>query len=300
MPRTAVQIGAASTAHRCSKNLVAISALPCIAPIYLDQFETFVLKHDVRTVDPRIAQRLIAWHAANGRPDRAEHVIWRIDPVCLDIGEAVQLCQTHHLYDALMYVYTRAMWDYVAPVEMLSLIRKVTQLRRSSESDEAALEPLIVSTYKVYPYLADVLTYVSERRFAERGRRDTGEAGLYASLFHGCSSTWPRGDSGRLILTAEDDRGVEPTYPYCRLLLIDEAIGGATRLVIVKRLLGILASPPSSPSSSLLPAVRTSVHIFVARDVPKCSQFIQILSTVLHGILVGLAADADRSTREDR
>ena len=179
MPRTAVQIGAASTAHRCSKNLVAISALPCIAPIYLDQFETFVLKHDVRTVDPRIAQRLIAWHAANGRPDRAEHVIWRIDPVCLDIGEAGKLCQTHHLYDALMYVYTRAMWDYVAPVEMLSLIRKVTQLRRSSESDEAALEPLIVSAYKVYPYLADVLsglTYPSEDLLNEdegtQARRD--------------------------------------------------------------------------------------------------------------------------------
>jgi hypothetical protein len=31
-----------------------------IAPIYLEQFETFVLEHDVRTVDPRIAQRLVA------------------------------------------------------------------------------------------------------------------------------------------------------------------------------------------------------------------------------------------------
>ena len=294
-----------------------------IAPIYLEQFEKFVLEHDVRNVDPRIAQRLVVWHVANGRPDRAERVIWHIDPVCLDIDQAVQLCQTHHLYDALMYVYTRAMRDYVAPVvEMLRLIRKVTQLRRSPVPDEAALEPLIVNAYKVYPYLADVLsglTYPSEEPLDEdegtQAKRD-----LYAFLFHGRSSTWPRGDGGRLILTAEEDGGVEPTYPYCRLLLSfdaeaflhaldlafedtylnDESRGGTMRLVIVKILLEILASPPSSSSSNLPPAVRTFVHIFIARNVPKYPQYIQMSPSVLHGILVGLATDADRSTREDR
>ena len=293
-----------------------------IAPIYLAQFETFVLEHDVRAVDPRIAQRLIALHAANGRPDRAERVIWHIDPVCLDIDQAVQLCQTHHLYDALMYVYTRAMRDYVAPVvEMLGLIRRVTQLRRSPVPDEAALEPLIVNAYKVYPYLADVLsglTYPSEEPLDEdegtQAKRD-----LYSFLFHGRSSAWPRGDGGRLVLTAEEDGGVEPTYPYCRQLLCfdaeaflhaldlafedtylnDEARGVASRLVIVKILLEILASPPS-PSSGLPPAVRTFVHIFVARNVPKYPQFIQMSPSVLHSILVGLTTDADRSTREDR
>ena len=66
-----------------------------IAPIYLEQFETFVLEHDVRTVDPCIAQQLIGLHAANGRPDRAERVIWHIDPVCLDIDQAVQDLQLH-------------------------------------------------------------------------------------------------------------------------------------------------------------------------------------------------------------
>ncbi|KAH9961560.1 Golgi CORVET complex core vacuolar protein 8-domain-containing protein [Russula dissimulans] len=300
-----------------------------IAPIYLQQLETFVLEHDVRAVDPRIAQRLIGLHAAKGRPDRAERVIWHIDPACLDIDQVVQLCQTHHLYDALTYVYTRAMRDYVAPVvEMLGLIRKVMQLRRSVVPDEAALEPLIVNAYKVYPYLADVLSglaYPSEEPLDEdeaaEAKRD-----LYAFLFHGRSGTWPRGDGGKLILTAEEDGGVEPTYPYCRLLLrfdaeaflhaldlafedsyfIDEVSGNTSRLVIVKILLEILASfPPSlaasSPSSSdLPPAVRTFVHIFVARNVPKYPQSIQIAPSVLHGILVGLATDADWSTREDR
>lgn len=45
-----------------------------VVPIYLGQFETFVLKHDVCPVD-RIAQYLIGFHSANGPPDRAERVI---------------------------------------------------------------------------------------------------------------------------------------------------------------------------------------------------------------------------------
>ena len=291
-----------------------------IAPIYLEQFETFVLEHDVRAVDPRIAQRLIGLHSANGRPDRAERVIWHIEPACLDIDQVVQLCQTHHLYDALIYVYTRAMRDYVAPlVEMLGLIRKVMQLRRSPVPDETALEPLIINAYKVYPYLADVLsglTYPSEEPLDEdeatQAKRD-----LYAFLFHGRSSTWPHGEGGKLILTAEDG-GVEPTYPYCRLLLrfdaeaflhaldlafedsyfIDEVSGGVSRLIIVKILLEVLAS--SSSPSGLPPAVRTFVHIFIARNVPKYPQSIQMVPSVMHDILVGLTTDPDWSTREDR
>jgi vacuolar protein sorting-associated protein 8 len=296
-----------------------------IAPIYLEQFETFVLEHDVRAVDPRIAQRLIALHSANGSPDGAERVIWHIDPTCLDIDQVVQLCQRHHLYDALMYVYTRAMRDYVAPVvEMLSLIRKVMQLRRSPAPDETALEPLIVNAYKVYPYLADVLsglTYPSEEPLDE-DEAAPAKRDLYSFLFHGRSSTWPRGDGGKLILTAEEDGGIEPTYPYCRLLLRfdaeaflhaldlafedaylnDESGGGASRLVIVKILLEILASSssPSPPSAPLPSTVRTFVHIFVARNVPKYPQFIQMAPSVLHAILVGLTTDPDRSTREDR
>ena len=295
-----------------------------IAPIYLEQFETFVLEHDVRTVDPRIAQRLIGLHAANGRPDRAERVIWHIDPACLDIDQVVQLCQTHRLYDALIYVYTRAMRDYVAPVvEMLGLLRQVMQIRRSQPApDEAALEPLVVNAYKVYPYLADVLsglTYPSEEALDEdeatEAKRD-----LYSFLFNGRSDTWPRGDGGKLVLTAaEEEGGVEPTYPYCRLLLRfdaeallhaldlafedsyfnDDADGGTSRIVIIKILLEILAS---SSSSDLPPTARTFVHIFVARNVPKYPQSIQIqmAPSVLHGILVGLTTDPDWNTREDR
>jgi hypothetical protein len=191
----------------------------------------------------------------------------------------------------------------------------------------------------VYPYLADVLsglTYPSEEPLEDEEEARQAKRDLYSFLFNGRSDTWPRGDDGgKLVLTAEEDGGVEPTYPYCRLLLrfdaeaflhaLDLAFedsyfnedpdGGTSRLVIVKILLEILASSSpspsssassllssssSSPSSDLPPAARTFVHIFVARNVPKYPQSIQMASSVLHGILVGLTTDPDWSTREDR
>ena len=104
----------------------------------------------------------------------------------------MQLYQTHYLYDALIYSYTRAMRDYVVPLlEMIGPIRKVMQLCSSLMPPETAVAPLIVNAFKVYPYLADVLTgltYRARSRWMKTRRR---EARLvqYAFLFLGCSGT---------------------------------------------------------------------------------------------------------------
>jgi hypothetical protein len=295
-----------------------------ISQIFLRQLEVFVLSGDIPSVPPRITQRLVALHEEEGHPDLAERVIWHIDPACLDINQAILLCQTHYLYDALIYVYTRAMRDYVSPVvELIGLTRRVLQYRKSRVashdnldiSGDAALEPIIMNAYKIYPYLADVLaglTYPSEEPLDDeegfQAKKD-----VYTFLFFGHSSVWPVGEGGRLVLTADEEGGVEPTYPYARLLLrfdaesflhaldiafedthLNDESQGVSRLVIIKILLDILSSGSLSPSD------RTFVQIFIARNVPKYPQFIQIAPSALHGILIGLAEHLDPSTREDR
>jgi vacuolar protein sorting-associated protein 8 len=294
-----------------------------ISRIFLQQLETFVLDGDIPSVPPRITQRLVALHEDDGHPDLAERVIWHIDPACLDINQAILLCQTYHLYDALIYVYTRAMRDYVSPVvELLGLVRRVQQYRKSRVElqgnldiqDDAALEPIVINAYKVYPYLADILaglTYPSEEPLdADEGFQ--AKKDVYTFLFFGHSSVWPIG-GGRLVLTSDEEGGVEPTYPYARLLLrfdaesflhsldiafedayLNEESQGASRLVIVKILLDILSSGSLSPSDA------TFVRIFIARNVPKYPQFIQIAPSSLHNILIGLTDQPDPSTREDR
>ena len=73
---------------------------------------------------------------------------------------------------------------------MIGLIRKVMQLC-SLVPDETALEPLTVNEYRMYPYLADVLTglaYPSEEPLDEDEATQANRE-LYAFRFHGCSGT---------------------------------------------------------------------------------------------------------------
>ncbi|KAH9858426.1 Golgi CORVET complex core vacuolar protein 8-domain-containing protein [Lenzites betulinus] len=297
----------------------------CISAIFLRQLEPFMISGEIRHVPPRITQRLVALHAEDNRPDLVERLIWHIEPDCLDTNQAIMLCQRHHLYDALIYVYTRALRDYVAPVvELLGLVRRVQQWRRqraeasptsTSFMDEQSIEPVVLNAYKIYPFIADTLTgltYPSEEPLPEE-EAFQAKNDVYKFLFYGRSSVWPEGEDGKLVLTSEEENGVEPTYPYTRLLLrfdpeaflhtLDLAFEDAylnddsrdvSRFVIVKILLEILASPELSQEE------RTFIHIFVARNVPKYPQFIQIQPSVLHNILIGLAEDSDPSTREDR
>lgn len=296
-----------------------------ISSIYLQQLEPFVLDGAIQYVPPRITQRLVALHAEDGRPEHVERIIWHMDPSCLDLNQAIHLCQQYHLYDALIYVYTRAMRDYVAPiVELLELIRAVKRFRKSRDDflnntgsildADSYMESTIINAYKIYPYLANVLsglTYPSEEPLSNE-EAFQAKKDVYTFLFFGRSSVWPPGEGGKLVLTSDEEGGVELTYPYVRQLLLfdsesflhslDIAFEDAylnesqtiNRFMIVRIILEIV-------SSNHLPREDiTMVNIFIARNVPKYPQFLECPPTTLHTVLIGLAKDPDPKTREDR
>ncbi|EKM54684.1 uncharacterized protein PHACADRAFT_96976 [Phanerochaete carnosa HHB-10118-sp] len=296
-----------------------------ISRIFLTQLEPFIIDGTVHQVPPRLTQRLVTLHEENGRPDLAERIIWHIDPECLDINQSIQLCQKYHLYDALLYVYMRAMKDYVSPlVELIDLIRQVQRYRRrraeASPNSKARLndsdvEDIAINAYKIYPYLGNALAGLAYPSGEPLSEDDAEQAkyDLYTFLFAGRSSMWPD-PGGRLILTNEDDTNVEPTYPYARLLLRfdaeaflhtldlafedhylnDDEKHNTNRLIIVKILLEILSSPDTPQNDA------TFINIFIARNMPKYSQFLKVAPSTLHSILIALVQDRDSSTREDR
>ncbi|KAJ1304772.1 hypothetical protein OPQ81_005908 [Rhizoctonia solani] len=292
-----------------------------IGAIFLDTLIPLVLDNTVPSdIPPVVSQRLVAHCDERGEYKQAEKLIWHINPGCLDVNHAIGLCKRHALYDALIYVYNAGLRDYVSPiVEFLSLIREIQRQRREdsgSEALEAYLEDAVPNAYKVYDYLNNILTglsYPSKRRMEEGA--DQAKASVYSFLCFGRSSTW----AGKLVLTAEEEGGVEPPYPYLRQLLRfdaeallnsldlafedsylngpDEAV---SRQVIINILLDVLASPTVSSSSNLSASATSFIRIFIARNVPKYPQFIHISPSALHRILVALASDPDSETREDR
>ncbi|KAH7107981.1 Golgi CORVET complex core vacuolar protein 8-domain-containing protein [Auriculariales sp. MPI-PUGE-AT-0066] len=293
-----------------------------IAPIFLVQIEPFMLDGRIRAAPPTVTQQLIAYHEQRADLNAAEKVIWHIDPQCLDVDQAITLCERHGLYDALIYVYTRALRDYMSPlVSLLELVRKLKIYRRDpahSRLDDDAAEKLTLNSYKVFTYLGNVLsglTYPSQEPIPEDEAVQARKV-IYTFMFYGRSSMWPAGDSGRLILTMEDESIPEPTYPYLRLLLrfdsesflhaldiafedsyLNDDSRGIGRAIILRILLELVSSPtvPALTSTD-----ETFVYIFIARNVPKYPQFIQLPPTMLHSVLIGLAGDPDETTREDR
>ncbi|EAU91230.2 lateendosome to vacuole transport-family protein [Coprinopsis cinerea okayama7 len=295
-----------------------------IATIYLRQLEPFILDNEIRYVPPRITQRLIALHEVDGHPEYVERIIWHMDPACLDLNQTIQLCQKFRLYDALIYIYTRALQDYVAPVvELLGLIRRIYQLWRTESlglenpnpSDDESPDSLAQNAYKIYPYLANILSglsFPSEEPLPE-DEANTAKKSLYSFLFFGRSNVWPPGNDGKLVLTAIEEGGVEPTYPYARQLLrfdseaflhsldiafedsfLNDESRNVNRLIIVRILLEIMSDEELTTEDVTL------VNIFIARNVPKYPQFLPIAPTILHNVLIGLAEDLDPKTREDR
>lgn len=296
-----------------------------ITTIYLRQLEPFVLDNEMRHVPPRITQRLIHLHEEDGQPEHVERIIWHMDPSCLDLNQAIRLCQKFHLYDALIYIYIRALQDYVAPVvELLGLVRRVQQYEKAQTKsfeeqrlalDDDTIGPITANAYKVYPYLANILLgliYPSEEPLSALDAVKA-KVDVYTFLFFGRSNVWPPGENGQLVLTSDEEGGPEPTYPYARQLLrfdsesflhsldiafedafLNEESRNINRLIIVRILLEIIAS------GDLPPKDVTFVNIFIARNVPKYPQFLQVAPSVLHAILVNLAQDPDSRTREDR
>ncbi|QRV79421.1 vacuolar protein sorting-associated protein 8 [Ceratobasidium sp. AG-Ba] len=292
-----------------------------IGPIFLDTLQPLVLDGIVPSnVPPVVAQRLVMHCDERGEYTQAEKLIWHIDPGCIDVHHAIGLCKRQALYDALVYVYNAGLRDYVSPiVEFLYLIREIQKRRREEAGSMALatyLEDAVPNAYKVYDYLGSVLSgiaYPSKRRI-EAGA-DQAKADIYAFLCFGRSSTW----AGKLVLTAEGEGGSEPPYPYLRQLLrfdaeallnaLDLAFEDSylntqhetvNRQVIVNILMDMLSTSHSQNMISLPDSALSFIRIFIARNVPKYTQFIHISPTALQRLLIALASDPDPDTCEDR
>jgi hypothetical protein len=132
----------------------------------------------------------------------------------MDLNQVTMLCQQYVLYDALIYVWTRAIGDYITPLtNILELIKLV-----DFEVDET--ENIYLSAAKkIFPYLAYTFTgrIYPGGAFMEDDQAYSAKKDMYRFLFSGKTLQWPPG-SGEVILT-QSDNSPEPPFPYLQLVL---------------------------------------------------------------------------------
>ncbi|EGG10747.1 uncharacterized protein MELLADRAFT_33801, partial [Melampsora larici-populina 98AG31] len=296
-----------------------------IETIFLEQIGPFIISSEINTLPTLIVQHLISLHQDRGRFETVEQIIWHVDPSCLDIQQALDICSRQHLYDALVYVYTEAMGDFVGPlIEFVQLIRTILHDRQQAyenlEDINRKTESMVSNAYKVYAYLTNLLTGISypSKKIYEPSKANTARMSIYQFLFSGQSVRWPM-PHGTLILTVGDGQQ-EPTYPYLRMLLkfdseaFLDTLDGAfedswlhdhhtddnKRTIVNRQFIVNLLLEVISTGTDFTSANRMFLYIFVARNLPKYSQFLNLSSSTIHSILVNLSNDLDLNTREDR
>ncbi|KAM0789534.1 hypothetical protein ACM66B_000349 [Microbotryomycetes sp. NB124-2] len=305
-----------------------------IESIFLERLEPFVLSGSVHALPPSVSQRLIAIHEKRGQYAAAERIIWHVDPENIDVDQALRLCQREKLYDALFYVYTRCIHDFVAPiVDMLGLIREVligrsTRPTRIGDGDVESsaeaiwgsrdVEALVPDAYKIFQYLSSVLC---GRGYPKGDELPYGESikartAVYNFVFspRTLAST---SNSDKLIRTTVEDVNDEPSFPYIRLLLtfdsehtldtLDLAFEDsyldddfADKTIDRQKVVDLLLSFVGDDAALFSPLDRTFIRIFVARNLPKYPQYIKVRDELKWLILRGLASDTDQSTIDDR
>ena len=189
--------------------------------IFISTLEPYVLDGDIKSIPPEIVKSLVSHFISENQAARLEELLCRLDPHSFDLDQMTLLCKQHGLYDALIYIWSQGLGDFVTPlIELLSLVR---MLLDQFEDEEYADNPFYRSAMKVYPYLAYSLT---SRRYPSGEIIDDDEAShakadLYEYLFSGRPTPWPQGT--KKVFRIMNSSREEPAFPYLVLLLLFDA-----------------------------------------------------------------------------
>ena len=101
---------------------------PFSSAVYLECLEPFILSDQLTRIPTDIVQQYVAHYEARQKYEGLEASLTHLAVDCLDIHQAMSICQQHNLYDAIIYIYNNAMLDYISPVEkMLKLLADKTE-----------------------------------------------------------------------------------------------------------------------------------------------------------------------------
>lgn len=286
-----------------------------VAEIFLETLEPHILDRLISFVPPIIVKALILQYTSLDQESRLEEMICHMDTRTLDIDQVTTLCKQHQLYDAMIYVWNRALNDYITPlIDLLALLVPPTQHENG--------DPMhAVNALKIFPYLSYTLTgrvYPTGEDLAEP-ELSNAKAQIYYFLFLGQTIAWPKGSGAKPFLTRRNSEP-EPSFPYLRLILQfdassflsamnesfeDSFLNGAAdtllngggkldfgedqvfgrsvnRQYIVSILLEVMNPTDFPPQDTIY------LDMFIARNLPKFPQFVLLSGSALRRVLVGL------------
>ncbi|EDN08297.1 conserved hypothetical protein [Histoplasma mississippiense (nom. inval.)] len=278
--------------------------------IILDTLEPYIVQGSIRTLPPTAVKSLITHYITNHTATRLEEIICLLDTSTIDIDQVTSLCKQHNLYDAFIYVWTRALGDYVGPlVELIHLIHQHTAPNVNGNADVKAKD--LFNAMKMFPYLSYVLTgriYPTGEDLPDL-EASKAKAAIYDFLFSGISVTSSSKKAASQDSFLDLQTILEFDTPSFMSMLneafedsflndaTDQASNGAimptsndspTHGLSINRqyLISILLEIMESSNFGLENTVY--LDMFIARNLPKYPQYILLSGSTLQQILMRL------------
>lgn len=285
--------------------------------ILLYTLEPYIIDGKITIVPTEILKDLLNWFSSHGFRERLEAMIISLETHTMDIDHVASICKQNHLYDALIYVWTRGLSDYITP--LIDLITIVLETSKGDHTAEYELNSELDPALKLFPYMSYTLTGRQYPGDAELPSEEAAKArsSMYGFLFAHSTVRWPR-PRGRLVTTGSKQTD-EQNYPYLRTLLhfdaynflsmLNEAfedsfLNGTQEQQVIslpstdesdqsfgarvnrQRIVNILLETITQPEYSQVE--RLYLDIFLARNLPKFQQFILLPGSTLRQILAEL------------
>ncbi|XP_025206602.1 vacuolar protein sorting-associated protein 8 homolog [Melanaphis sacchari] len=167
--------------------------------VYLECLKNYLVEGQFDEVPTIIIQKLFTYLSRTKQLKEIEKCILNVKVECLDIEQSLNLSRAHGLYDGLISIWTRALEDYLTPLQ--ELIPKIVPLPNEEYTDDA-----IELGNKILIYLSGCLLGIAypNRGYIPQHLQDMVRNNIVQFL---CSQH---------SIKAKDD---EDIYPYLRILL---------------------------------------------------------------------------------
>jgi hypothetical protein len=96
-----------------------ISSFEVARDCFLQLLEPHFLNDRLQSISPSIMQQFVAFYEDKGWLETLESCISHVDVSSLDLHQILTLSHNQGLCHAYLYVHTRALQDYVSPLEDL-------------------------------------------------------------------------------------------------------------------------------------------------------------------------------------
>ncbi|ESO05633.1 hypothetical protein HELRODRAFT_111117 [Helobdella robusta] len=262
--------------------------------LYLESLEPEIMDKNLTYISPWVMKCFVDHYERKGMMQNVEACILHLDIMSLDIHQIMSLCWMHGLFDTILYIYNKAMRDFITP--LTSLLDRLTT-DPAAEEDKQLYDNVTNMGNKILVYISCCLCgrgYLHGELDAEDVPKVRNQVILAITSLHSQQSNLS-----------------ESTYPYLRTLINFNArdffnvlslafegdrFNGKEKQRVVDILLLLMVEGVGFNSSQI-----GILFVFLARQISQKGNSIQVKSILFDQVLESLCSpDQDNSKHEER